>query len=92
MRKNYSIDETFKHKFVLLNQEGACSLPVNGIMRKDKTGAILLPENKNLMENVHTLRFYSSSNETHDYVIKKCFRDHQRPIGNWLIKPFVVLF
>ncbi|MGH1537196.1 MAG: hypothetical protein ACRBDX_03985 [Gammaproteobacteria bacterium] len=92
MRKHYSLNEIFKHKFVLINQDGACSLPVNGIMREDKTGAILMPEDENLLKNIHTLRFYSSPDETHDYVISRSFRDHHRPLGKWLIKPFVVLF
>ncbi len=92
MRKNYSLDETFKHKFLLVDQEGVCSPPVYGIMRKDKTGAVLLTEDSNLLKNIHSLRFYSSPNKTHDYLISKCFRDHHRPIGKWLIKPLVVLF
>lgn len=92
MRKNNSLSEIFKHEFVLVSQEGACSLPVKGIMREDKTGAILLPEDKNLLKNIHTLRFYNGPHETYDYLISHYFRDHQRPIGKWLIKPFVVLF
>ena len=61
-------------------------------MRKDESGAILLPENESLLKTSHILRFFSTTHETRDYLIKKCFRDCQRPIGNWLIKPLVVLF
>lgn len=92
MQRNISINDKFKHKFALVDQYGKCTPMMNGIMRKDETGAILLPENEKQLKEAHMLRFFSSTHETRDYLIKKKFRDCQRPIGNWLIKPLVVLF
>ncbi|QMU61965.1 MAG: hypothetical protein GKR92_09755 [Gammaproteobacteria bacterium] len=92
MHRNLTINEKFKHKFALVDQNGECSPIVNGIMREDETGALLLPENESLLKESQILRFFSTTHETRDYLIKKRFHDCKRPIGNWLIKPFVVLF
>jgi hypothetical protein len=75
MQKNYSINEIFKDNFVFVNQEGECSIPVKGILRKDKMGAIHLPESKSLLNKKHALRLINSADETHDYFIKECYRD-----------------
>ncbi len=60
-------------------------------MRKDESAVILPPEYEQQLKTAHKLRYYKASLKTSDYIIKAYYRDTQRPLTKWLIKPIVVL-
>ena len=59
-------------------------------MRKDNSAAILLPEYESYLKCACKLRFHKASLEIHDFMIEEYYRDNQRPLTKWLIKPIVV--
>ena len=60
-------------------------------MRYDQTAAILLPEYESYLNEAYKLRYYKAAFDVHDFLIKDYFRDNQRPLTKWLVKPIVVI-
>lgn len=84
------MDSFFKHEFILITENNAWSPMIKGVMRKDESAAILLPKYESQLKFAHKLRFYKTVLEFCDYEIQDYYRDRQRSISKWLIKPIVV--
>lgn len=81
----------FTHKLALLDSKDNCSLPINGIMRQDETAVLIHPDYKNFLADAYKIRFFKTSSEPCDYLIKNYYRDKNRPLSKKLIRPIVIL-
>ena len=80
----------FSHKLAFLDSDGRCTPFIEGRMRQDETAAIILPSYKNILVNACKVRYYKPATEPCDYLIKNYYRDADRPISKWLIRPIIV--
>ncbi len=80
----------FNDEFVFVTRKGAASPTMQGIMRNDKSAAIVFGICVPYLEEAYTLRHYFGAGDLREYRIKSYHRDEHRPLTKWLIKPIVI--
>jgi len=84
------MEKLYKHEVALLNQNGACSQIIRGLMRKDETAVVVSPEYEDKLKNASTLRYRRKDSEICEFRVTGYYQDRQASFANEFIKPIVV--